>query len=270
MVDPNLSSSDIIQYTFKDPALLDRALTHASCTGHRLHSNERLEFLGDAILNYLVCEYLFDRYPDLLEGELTKIKSAVVSRKVCAKISRKMKLSSLLSLGKGMSNRPSLPGSISAAVLESVIAAIYLDGGIEPARQFIIERITPFIEEAADSTHQQNFKSVLQHYSQRYLPNNPTYQLLNERGPDHSKRFEVCVEIEGRRLSSGWGTSKKEAEQAAAQNALCELNLAEIDDAGQVVLLEPLSDTLSPSSIDRSTDRPDTAGGDPSSDSGDD
>lgn len=233
-------AEQVIGYRFKDASLLDHALTHASSADHRLLSNERLEFLGDAILNYVVCDYLFEHHPDLLEGELTKIKSAVVSRRVCAEISAKIKLEKLLNLGKGMSNRTKLPSSIAAAVFESVTAAIYLDGGIDPARRFIVDKLEPYIQEAAESAHQQNFKSVLQQYAQRHLPSNPAYLILDEKGPDHSKCFEVCVEINDRRHGSAWGNSKKEAEQQAALQALQELQLAVIDDQGRVWLREPL------------------------------
>jgi ribonuclease III len=229
-------AAKVLGYRFKNAAFLTEALTHASFAGDRLQSNERMEFLGDAILGFVVCEYLYSTYPDLLEGDLTKIKSAVVSRRVCAEISHEHNLAEMLSLGKGMSGRPDLPSSVAAAVLESLIAAIYLDGGIDEARTFILRVITPFIDEAAGSTHQRNFKSVLQQYAQKHLPGTPTYVLLDEKGPDHSKCFEVCVEIEGRRSESAWANSKKEAEQDAALNALQELGLAKTLEDGRVEL----------------------------------
>ena len=117
-------AESVLGYRFRDEKILTEALTHASSADHRKESNERMEFLGDAILGFVVCEYLFKTYPDLLEGELTKIKSAVVSGKICAKISRDIDLVSMLSLGKGMSGRPVLPPSVTAAVLESIIAAL--------------------------------------------------------------------------------------------------------------------------------------------------
>jgi len=226
----------VLGYRFKDAAILTEALTHASFAGDRLQSNERMEFLGDAILGFVVCEYLFSTYPDLLEGDLTKIKSAVVSRRVCAEISESNNMAEMLSLGKGMAGRPDLPSSVAAAVLESLIAAIYLDGGIDEARKFILRFTKPFIDEAADSTHQQNFKSVLQQYAQKHLPTNPTYVLMDEKGPDHCKCFEVCVEVEGRRSSPAWANSKKQAEQDAALNALKELGLATVHEDGRITL----------------------------------
>lgn len=241
-------AAQLLGYTFKNEELLREAMTHASIAGHRLQSNERMEFLGDAILGYVVCEYLFRNFTDLLEGELTKIKSAVVSRKSCAIVSEQLGLVQMLNLGKGMSGKKELPPSVQAAVLESIIAAIYLDGGMEPAQAFILEHMVPFIDEYAGSPHQQNFKSVLQQYAQKHLPANPSYVLLDEKGPDHSKCFEVCVEIQGRRFSSSWGGSKKETEQQAALVALQELNLAQTDDQGQVIMadldLPPAADFL--------------------------
>ena len=214
------------------------ALTHASSADCRLQSNERMEFLGDAILGYVVCEYLYATFPDLLEGDLTKIKSAVVSRSTCARISKEINLSNLLNLGKGMSGRPGLPQSVAAAVLEAIIAAIYLDGGMEAVKPFILRHLEPLIREAAESAHHQNFKSVLQQYAQRCMPTSPSYVLLDEKGPDHAKCFEVCVQINGTRYDSSWANSKKEAEQKAALNALAALGLVEIDDTGRVHMLK--------------------------------
>lgn len=236
----------VLGYRFKDVALLNEALTHASSADHRLKSNERMEFLGDAILGYVVCEYLYLEFPDLLEGDMTKIKSSVVSRKACAQITRKINLDGLLNLGKGMAGRTALPPSVAAAVLESIIAAIYLDGGMDAARAFIIEHIDPFIRDAADSAHQQNFKSVLQQLAQKLLPCNPAYVLLDEKGPDHAKAFEVCVDINGRRFPSAWANAKKQAEQIAALYALIELGLAESDEHGSVALIECETLDLSP------------------------
>ena len=228
----------VLGYEFQRAELLNEALTHASSAGHRLESNERMEFLGDAILGCVVCEYLFSTYPDLLEGELTKIKSAVVSRRVCAQISQELDLCSLLNLGKGMDQRATLPASVAAAVFESIIAGIYLDSDISIARAFVLRHLKPFIDEAAQCTHQSNFKSVLQQYAQKRLPATPNYLLLDEKGPDHSKAFEVCVEINGRRFESAWANSKKEAEQRAALRALKELEVVSIDDLGEVIVHE--------------------------------
>ncbi len=221
------SAFDRLGYRFANLEILTEALTHASIADHRLQSNERMEFLGDAVLGYVISEYLFNRFPTYDEGELTKIKSAVVSRKVCARISIELDLCKILNLGKGMSNRPELPSSVAAAVLESLIAAIFLDGGIEPAKAFILRIMRPHIDDMATCTHQENYKSLLQQHAQQRMASNPTYQLLDEKGPDHSKCFEVGVEIDGRQFVPAWANSKKEAEQMAAANALRELGVLE-------------------------------------------
>ncbi|MFQ5412529.1 MAG: ribonuclease III [Phycisphaerae bacterium] len=222
-----------IGYQFKDPALLASALTHASIASNRLDSNERLEFLGDAVLGMIVCQYLYDHFPEDLEGGLTKIKSTVVSGKTCAEISDSLGLADCLFLGNGISSRAKLPTSVLAAVFESLIAALMIDAGLEITRAFILKHVIPFIDQAAASEHQQNFKSQLQQHAQKELASTPAYELLDEKGPDHSKCFEVAVRINGRRFSSAWGPSKKEAEQKAAFSALVELNLIP-DDAAVV------------------------------------
>ena len=216
-----------LQYRFRDRSLLLDALIHASVANTRLESNERLEFLGDAVLGLVVCDELFQRYADYLEGDLTKIKSVVVSRRVCAAIADELGLSDLLFLGKGMRERSELPTSLKAAVLEALIAAIFLDGGMDQARRFIIQHAGKYIEDAANSTNQWNYKSHLQQYAQQHMTGTPVYDALDEQGPDHSKCFEVCVTVGERRFPSAWGNSKKEAEQKAALLALQELELAD-------------------------------------------
>lgn len=216
-------AQQIIDYPFKDLSVLVKTLTHASVADSRLRSNERLEFLGDSILGMVVCEELYHRFPKYLEGELTKLKSVVVSRKTCALIADKIGLTQLLFLGKGMSGREAMPTSLRAAVFEAMIAGIFLDGGFERARAFIIEHTSYFIDQAAKSEHQDNHKSLLQQYAQKNLSATPQYEQLDEQGPDHSKCFEVCVTVNGHRFASAWGPSKKEAEQQAAMNAMAEL-----------------------------------------------
>ena len=216
---------EILGYSFKDPQILIASLTHASHADSRLDSNERQEFLGDAILGMVVCHDLYERFPDELEGDLTKIKSAVVSRRTCALIARKLGLPQYLFLGKGMSDRGQLPSSLAAAVYESVIAAIFLDAGrLDEVRDFILRTMSEHIVAVANCAHQRNFKSQLQQYAQKELSATPSYEIMDEQGPDHSKCFEVGVVIGGRRYVSAWGPSKKEAEQKAAYLALRELD----------------------------------------------
>ena len=218
-------AQEVLDYRFRDISLLEKALMHASAAPERLKSNERMEFLGDAILGVVVCEELYNQFPDSPEGELTKIKSVVVSRRVCAVIAEKLGLDNFLSLGKGMSERADLPLSLKAAVTEAIVAAIHLDSGLEEARRFILKHISGSIDEAAESDDQENYKSSLQQYAQQVLACTPQYEALDEQGPDHSKCFEVCVSMNGRRFASAWGTSKKEAEQKAALLALLELEI---------------------------------------------
>ena len=212
-----------IGYSFNDKSLLLAALTHASGAQHRLTSNERLEFLGDAILGVVVCEMLYHRFPEYLEGDLTKVKSAVVSRQSCAKISEALGLEECLLLGKGMTTHPSLPPSLLSDVLESLIAAIYLDGGMQVAAEFIEKHVAAEVDAAVEGDLYDNYKSILQQLVQREHGTTPTYCLLDEKGPDHSKCFQIAAQIDGTQFPPAWGRNKKEAEQRAARNALSQM-----------------------------------------------
>jgi len=216
---------EILGYRFQNRELLLASLIHASGARSRLESNERLEFLGDAVLGLVICDELYRRLPDALEGELTKVKSAAVSRRTCAIVTKEIGLDEALFLGKGMMGRKSLPPSLLAAVFESVIGAVYLDGGYAAAREIILRLTAGVLEEMTSSQNHCNFKSQLQQYAQRDLNSTPIYELLDEQGPDHSKCFEICVRLAGKRFPSAWGPSKKEAEQLAAQKALIKLGL---------------------------------------------
>lgn len=235
-----------IGYTFADAKLLEEALTHSSMSGETSEAevasngktsksnNERMEFLGDAVLGLCVCTALYRKYPHLREGDMTKIKSHAVSRETCAAIARKLGLEKHLILGKGMLMSRTLPTSLGAAALESVIGAIYLDGGYDVAAKFIEPLFGPVIDKAARSGHQQNFKSVLQQYAQQELGGTPQYRILDEQGPDHAKAFKICVEVGGRKFEACWGATKKKAEQDAALIALKELGLVEIGEDGDL------------------------------------
>jgi ribonuclease-3 len=213
------SCQQAIDYRFADKRFLSLALTHASVAPSRLESNERLEFLGDSVLGLVVCEELYRSCEDLLEGEMTRVKSAVVSRATCAAVAEEIGACASLSLGKGMGGGE-LPASVAAAVLEALIGAIYLDGGLEPARQFILKHMRPYIDSVLAEEHLQNYKSLLQQAAQRRWGQTPEYLLLDEKGPDHSKCFEVAVSIAGRHFPSAWGKTKKDAEQKAAREAM--------------------------------------------------
>lgn len=223
----------VIGHHFGDQALLKLAFVHASNTDHRLESNERLEFLGDAVLGSIVCSRIYELYPDMLEGDMTKIKSAAVSRRTCARITQDLGLDRFLLLGKGMKTQDQVPASLVAAVLEAVVGALFLDAGYEVTAAFLVPLVEPHILQAAKSGHHQNFKSLLQQYAQRELECTPIYRSLDEKGPDHAKEFEVCVEMAGRRFIPAWGQTKKQAEQKAAIQALIELGVIHKTDDGR-------------------------------------
>ena len=231
-------AQSILQHTFNDHELLQRAFVHASVTDTRLASNERLEFLGDAILGMFVCERIFKTYPSYLEGEMTKIKSHAVSRATCATLAIDVGLDQLIRVGKGMQSQPQLPSSLAAAITESVIAALYLDGGMDAVTRFLEPLIDPLIEAAVDSGHQHNFKSVLQQHVQRQHGVSPSYQILDEKGPDHEKSFMIGVLIQGEQYEPSWGQSKKQAEQQAAMNALHALGVVELSDDGEAQMTD--------------------------------
>ena len=215
----------IIGYEFSNRDLLHKAFTHSSAVDNRLFSNERQEFLGDSILGMVICQNLFEQFPDYLEGDLTQIKSMLVSRRACAKIIKQLGLQKFLRVGKGMAESRALTGSLAAGVMEALVAAIYIDGGFEAARSFILRMFDSLIEQANAEQVRGNFKSLLQQYAQQHLNLTPIYEILDEKGPDHDKCFEVEAVVGVRRFPSAWGTNKKEAEQKAALNALVELGI---------------------------------------------
>lgn len=230
-------TEQIIGYSFNKKALLEQALSHSSAVNNRDQSNERLEFLGDAVLGFIVCNETYQRFPDFEEGDMTKVKSAVVSRKVCAEVAEELDLNRVLRVGKGMIGS-SLPGSVSGAAYEAIIGALYLDGGFQSAQEFVLRTLNDRIADAACSTHQDNYKSVLQQVGQKIAGSAPSYIVLDEQGPDHAKCFEICVELNGNRHASQWGSSKKQAEQLAALEALKELEYAIENDKGHIEIKE--------------------------------
>ena len=238
-----------VNHVFTDPALVLRALCHSSQADHRTQSNERLEFLGDSVLGLVICEHLYQTYPNYLEGELTKIKSNIVSRKTCADLALQLELVDLLQLGKGMGTREDVPLSLAAAVFESLIGAIYLDAGLGAARRFILRHVGELVSAAERLGHQENFKSVLQQSLQKLGAENPVYPVIDEDGPDHDKCFHVCVQIGFRRFASCWGKSKKQAEQEAALGTLLELGIARKSDQDEILLSDP--DELIPEDVQK-------------------
>lgn len=226
-------------HAFRDPGLVRTALVHSSAAERRVDSNERLEFLGDSALGFIVCTYLYAARPDLLEGELTKVKSNVVSGRVLAELALECGLDRLMTIDKGVRGRQGLPESPLAGVFESVVGALFLDGGLEAARSFVLPLMERRIEAALRLGHQQNFKQVLQQCLAQLDMGLPQYTVLDEQGPDHAKAFEICVQAGARRFGGAWGSSKKQAEQLAALTALRELGLAEDTADGEVRIVWP-------------------------------
>ena len=216
-----------IGYSFVNIGLLLEALTHASGATTRLASNERLEFLGDSILGMVVCEWLYQDYPEASEGELTKVKSAVVSRHSCGQVARFMGLDECLIVGKGVIRNRTFPRSLISDVFESIVAAVYLDSGLDTVRERIRAWLAESVREAVEGQGS-NFKSALQQLAQKELASTPVYRLVTEAGPDHSKTFRVSATIGEREFVPAWGRNKKEAEQRAAANALAELEERDI------------------------------------------
>jgi ribonuclease-3 len=213
-----------VGYRFQKPELLKAALTHTSGANTRAGSNERLEFLGDSVLGLVTCEQLYHRFPDYQEGDLTKVKSVVVSRKTCAAFSQELGLGEFLFLGKGVGHYGELPSNILADVFESLVAAIFLDGGWDAAREFVLRFIAPEIERVAQDAVGANAKSQFQHVVQRRYGEAPRYYLLDEQGPDNCKCFKVAAAADGHQFPPAWGRNKKEAELKAALNGLAEMN----------------------------------------------
>lgn len=215
---------EAIGYRFRDPSLLKAALTHTSGANTRAGSNERLEFLGDSVLGLVTCEQLFQRFPDFQEGDLTKVKSVVVSRKTCARFSDSVGLGDFLFLGKGMNRYEEIPTNMLADLFEALVAAVFLDGGWDAAKQFVLTFIEPEIEAVAQSAVGSNSKSVLQQVAQREFGGTPRYVVLDEQGPDHDKCFKVAAEVNDHFFPPAWGRNKKDAELKAALNALAAIH----------------------------------------------
>jgi ribonuclease-3 len=212
-------------YSFEDPSLLDLALTHRSfCAEHAGHvSNERLEFLGDAVLGLVVTDHIFASYPDMPEGELAKLRAAVVSASTLAEVARELDLGGAFRLGKGeAASGGADKRSILADGIEALFGAVYLDGGMAAVRPLVLSLLNDRIDRAADGPGGHDFKTRLQELAARHYDALPSYHLSDE-GPDHEKRFFATVYLGGEAHGSGEGPSKKQAEQAAAHAAWLQL-----------------------------------------------
>ena len=213
-----------IGYHFKNKELLKNALTHTSYAyEHHVASNEKLEFLGDSILEFVSSEFMYNKYTNLKEGEMTKVRATVVCEESLYKIAKLHNFSDFLLLGKsevmtGGNKRP----AILADSVEAVIAAIFIDGGLEEAKRFIIKNLDKKIDIATKNVGKKDYKTVLQEELQKNGDVKIEYTIIKETGPDHDKRFEAEVSLNGKVLATGKGKSKKEAEMQAAKKAMAQ------------------------------------------------
>ena len=211
-----------INYQFQNESLLQTALTHSSLANERnIESNQRLEFLGDSVLSFVVAEYLYAKFPKLDEGRLTEMRAAAVCEKSLAAAARTMDLGSGIQFGKSETVCGGKEkDSILADTFEAVLGAIYLDGGIIPARAWILEQLQTSIDASATMDFT-NYKSELQNYFQKRDKGTKvvTYQLLERTGPDHCSTFRAAAQYQGKTIGIGEGKSRKEAEQQAAKQA---------------------------------------------------
>lgn len=221
-----------IGYSFQDKKLLEKAFTHTSYAYEQgIESNEKLEFLGDSILEFISSEYIYHQYANLREGEMTKVRATVVCEKSLYEIAKRHNFSDFLNLGKseqrtGGNQRP----AILADSVEAVIAAIFMDGGLEPAKKFILENLIQAIEDATKHVGYKDYKTVLQEKLQEQGEVHIEYNIIQETGPDHNKSFEAEVSLNGKKLATGIGKSKKEAQMQAAKKALQENHGIEIEE----------------------------------------
>ena len=222
-----LAFSRSIGYSPRDLRLLDQALTHSSSrneTGHRLPDNQRLEYLGDSVLGLIVNEALYLRHPGYTEGDLARIKSAVVSESSLAPVAGELGLGPLLTLGRGeRSSGGTRRSSNLADAFEALIAAIYLDRGLVAARKFVLAALQGVLDSFAEPASARDSKSILQERVQKRSRKRPIYEVVSESGPDHQRVFVCRVMIDGREAGRGQGASRKRAEQDAASNALAML-----------------------------------------------
>lgn len=217
-----------LNYTFSSQELLLSSLTHRSFINENkelnLQHNERLEFLGDSVLNLVFAEFLYTELPTISEGELSQLRAHLVSSQSCIEFVKMLGIEKSLLVGKGEKMSTSRgKSSMIADLFEAILGALYLDGGFECAKKFLLHHFSSKIREMLKKP-QLNYKAILQEFTQKNKRSIPQYHVITETGPDHEKNFEIGVYIEGEMVSSGKGCSKKEAEQDAAQLALIKLN----------------------------------------------
>jgi len=215
----------ILNYRFKDKALLETALTHSSYAndflGDAAKGNERLEFLGDAVLDVAIGLELFKRYPDRNEGFLTRLRSEIVCERSLGETAVRTGLNQFIRLGKGEENKGGRDRlSIAADAVEALIAAVFLDGGFDEASRVALELLNGVIEAAKLGELPGDYKTDLQVYCQKNGSSSIRYEIIDEKGPDHAKFFTAAVYIDGRMMGKGEGGSKKQAQTEAARRAL--------------------------------------------------
>ncbi len=222
-----------IGYTFRDIALLNKALTHKSYVNENsgsLKYNERFEFLGDSVLDLIVSDYMIKAFPDFAEGILSKIRAAVVNATCLAELARRIDLGKYLLLGKGeASSGGRKKNSLLANAYEALAGAVYFDSDLETVLKIYLPVLEKEIAKYADTAQFRDYKSELQEYTQTHCNCIPNYKIVNEKGPAHAKEFEVTVLVQESVRGRGSGKSKKEAEQSAAKSALDSFNLNSID-----------------------------------------
>lgn len=221
--------SDLTNHQFKDTNILKTALTHSSYSNERSYEiqyNERLEFLGDSVLSLVVSEYLYNRKNELAEGKMSKIRAKLVCESSLAECAEKIGLHNYLLLGKGEEhtggrNRP----SIMADATEALIAALYLDAGLEKTRVFVLSLLSEQIKNVLSGNYVSDYKTELQEYIQGSTKQTIEYELIGESGPDHNKIFEMCVLLDSNEIAKGKGRTKKDAQQNAARETLIRLGV---------------------------------------------
>ena len=211
-----------IGYTFKDKRLLRQAITHTSYAyENKIESNEKLEFLGDSILEFISSKYIYNNYKKLKEGEMTKVRAEVVCEDSLYKVAKKHNFSDFILVGKSeANNNGNNKPAILADSIEATIAAIYFDGGLTEAEKFIVNNLKEAIENSTKHVGMKDFKTVLQEKLQENGDVHIKYTVIKETGPDHDKVFTVKVEVDGKMLATGEGKTKKHAEMDAASKAL--------------------------------------------------
>jgi len=214
-----------IGYVFHNRAFLEQSLSHTSyalsISNNKLLSNERMEFLGDAVLGFVMCDYVFRHYSDKGEGELSRMKSLIISRKALKEAADHIRLSDYLFLSRSEEKTGGRERfSINTNAFEAVIAAVYLDGGLKAAEKFIYRCVVPLLDSILENADFCNYKSQLLERVQKKGQEVPVYSVMSEKGPEHEKIFEISVGFWGKEQGSGSGKSKKEAEQSAARAAL--------------------------------------------------